>query len=78
MVQAHSQGSFLLVNPSIPTLSHSCCVRKFNSILTVLLEFESKEICMLTDKNLFTFISEKHSQHDARKCADRLNSDRKF
>ena len=43
--------------------------------MTVLLEFESKEICTLTDKNLFTFISGKHSQHDARKCADRLNSE---
>ena len=54
-VRAHSQGSFLLVNPSIPTSSRSCCVRKFNSYnLTLLLEFESKEICTLTDKNLFT------------------------
>ena len=51
IVRAHSQGSFLLVNPSIPTSSRSCCVRKF---LTVLLEFESEEIGTLTDKNLFT------------------------
>ena len=52
IVRAHSQGSFLLVNPSIPTTSsRSYCVRKF---LTVLLEFESKEICTLTNKNLFT------------------------
>ena len=31
IVQAHSQGSFLLVNPSIPTsiFSRSCCVGKF-------------------------------------------------
>ena len=35
-------------------------------------------ICMLTEKNLFTFISGKHSQHDGRKCADRLNSEGKF
>ena len=31
IVWAHSQGSFPLMNPSIPTLSRSCCVRKFNS-----------------------------------------------
>ena len=60
MVQAYSQGSFLLVNPSIPTLSRPCCVRKCYSILTVLLDFESKQICTLTDENLFTFISGKH------------------
>ena len=37
-----------------------------------LLEFEIKEIATLIDKNFFTFISGKHSQHNARKCADRL------
>ena len=31
IVGAHSQGSFLLVNPHIPTSSRSSCVRKFNS-----------------------------------------------
>ena len=31
IVRANIQGSFLLVNPSIPTLSRSCCVRKSNS-----------------------------------------------
>ena len=32
IVRAHSQGSFLLVTPSIPTSSRgSWCVRKFNS-----------------------------------------------
>ena len=31
VVRAHSQGPLLLLNPSIPTSSHSCCVRKFNS-----------------------------------------------
>ena len=31
ILQAHSQSSFLLVNPSISTSSRSYCVRKFNS-----------------------------------------------
>ena len=48
--------------------------------MTVLLEFESNYyICTwLTDKNLFNFVSGKHSQQDARKCADGLNSEWKF
>ena len=35
--------------------------------MTVLLEFENKEICMLTDKNLFNSVSGKNSQQDATK-----------
>ena len=46
--------------------------------MTVLLEFESLLHCTLTDKNLFNFVSGKHSQQDARKYADGLNSERKF
>ena len=42
------------------------------TLIDCLLEFESKEIATLTDKNFLTFISGKHSQHNARKCADRL------
>ena len=34
--------------------------------------------CTLTDKNLFNFVSGKHSQQDARKCADGLSSGWKF
>ena len=48
--------------------------------MTVLLEFERNYYynCTLTDKNLFNFVSGKHSQQDARKYADGLNSERKF
>ena len=42
------------------------------TLIDCLLEFESKEIATLTDKIFFTFISGKHSQLNARKCADRL------
>lgn len=44
--------------------SCSCCVGKFNSYsrMTVMLEFERKEICMLRDKNLLNFVSAKHFQ----------------
>ena len=37
IVQAHSQGSFLLVNPSIPTsiFSRSCCVGKFITLIHI-------------------------------------------
>ena len=68
------------MNPSIPTSSHSCCVRKFYSHnwLFCLSLKARKFISTLTDKNMFTFISGKHSQQDARKWADRLNSERKF
>ena len=31
VVRVHSQGSFLLMNPSTPASSRSCCVSKFNS-----------------------------------------------
>ena len=31
VVCAHSQGAFLLMNPSIQTSPRFCCVRKFNS-----------------------------------------------
>ena len=31
VVRAHSQGSFLPMNPSTPASSRSYCVRKFNS-----------------------------------------------
>ena len=30
--------------------------------MTVMLEFERKEICMLRDKNLLNFVSAKHFQ----------------
>ena len=37
IVQAHSQGSFLLMNPSIPTsiFSRSCCVGKFITLIHI-------------------------------------------
>ena len=71
---------YLLFKLILRVLSYSCsihsnlislllCQEVQLLLLTVLLEFQSKEICMLTDKNLFTFISGKHSQQDARECA---------
>ena len=84
IVQTHSQGSFLLVNPSIPTsiFSRSCCVGKFITLIHIWVCFAWvwKQLlhCTLTDKNLFNFVSGKHSQQDARKCADGLNSEWKF
>ena len=84
IVQAHFQGSFLLVNQSIPNsiFSHSCCVGKFITLIHIWLFCLSLKaiitICTLTDKNLFNFVSGKHSQQDARKCADGLNSECKF
>ena len=50
-------------------LHHSSCLSGGGDCL---LEFEIKEIATLIDKKIFTFISGKHSQHNARKCADRL------
>ena len=38
--------------------------------MTVLLEFESKEICTLTANVLKKIVGGKHSQQDARKFAD--------
>ena len=83
IVQTHSQGSFLLVNPSIPTsiFSRSCCVGKFITLIHIwLFAWVWKQLlhCTLTDKNLFHFVSGKRSQQDARKCADGLNSEWKF
>ena len=51
-VQAHSQVFFLLVNPSIPT-SCPALVELGSLTLIHIYLFESKEICMLTAKNLF-------------------------
>ena len=72
IVRAHSQGSFLYswIHPFQPHLVLG--VSGSLTLIDCLLEFESKEIATLTDKNFLTFISGKHSQHNARKCADRL------
>ena len=59
--------------PAFQHLVLSCWFGKFNSYShkTVLLEFESKEICMFFSlKFFFKFLRRKHSQQDARKCAD--------
>lgn len=47
--------------------------------MTVLLEFENKEICTLTANFLKKIVGGKHSKQDARKCADltqKRNSER--
>ena len=38
--------------------------------MTVLLEFESKDFCTLTANFFKKIVGGKHSQQDARKCAD--------
>ena len=54
IVQAHSQGFFLLERPSIPTPCPAIVeLGSSYSHMAVLLEFESKEICMLTPNFFF-------------------------
>ena len=43
IVRAYSQGSLLLINPSIPTSSRSWCVRKFNSYLLFSLSLKARK-----------------------------------